>query len=58
MGTDRHCRIAPGLELGVVCGRDLMIHADAQRFIAKRAGARAIEEIDDSPLVAVSHPTI
>ena len=42
--------IAPGLELCVVSRRDLMIHADAQRFIAKRAGARAIEEIDVSPL--------
>jgi pimeloyl-ACP methyl ester carboxylesterase len=37
--------------------RDLMIHPDAQRFMAQRAGARAIEEIDASHSVAVSHPT-
>src|SRR5712691_952516 len=33
--------------------RDLMIHPDAQRFMA---GARTIEEIDASHSVAVSHP--
>jgi pimeloyl-ACP methyl ester carboxylesterase len=36
--------------------RDLMIHPDAQRFMAQRAGARTIEEIDASHSVAVSHP--
>ena len=33
-----------------------MIHPDAQRFMAQRAGARTIEEIDASHSVAVSHP--
>ena len=36
--------------------RDLMIHPDAQRFMAQRAGARTVEEIDASHSVAVSHP--
>ena len=38
--------------------RDLMIHPDAQRFMAQRAGARTIEEIDASHSVAVSHPAV
>jgi pimeloyl-ACP methyl ester carboxylesterase len=36
--------------------RDLMIHPEAQRFMAPRAGARTIEEIDASHWVAVSRP--
>ena len=38
--------------------RDLMIHPDAQRFMAQRAGALTIEEIDASHSVAVSHPAV
>ena len=40
----------------MVGARDLMIHPEAQRFMAQRAGARTIEEIDASHSVAVSHP--
>jgi pimeloyl-ACP methyl ester carboxylesterase len=36
--------------------RDLMIHPEAQRFMARRTGARTVEEIDASHSVAVSHP--
>ena len=36
--------------------RDLMIHPEAQRFMAQRAGARVIEEVDASHSVAVSRP--
>jgi hypothetical protein len=35
--------------------RDPMIHREAQRLRAQRAGARTIEEIDGSHSVAVSH---
>ena len=33
-----------------------MIHPDARRFMAERAGSRTLEEIDASHSVAVSHP--
>jgi pimeloyl-ACP methyl ester carboxylesterase len=40
----------------MVATSDLMIHPEAHRFMAERAGARTIEEIDASHSVAVSQP--
>lgn len=40
----------------MVATSDLMIHPDAQLFMARRSGARTIEEIVASHSVAVSQP--
>jgi pimeloyl-ACP methyl ester carboxylesterase len=40
----------------MIATSDRMIHPDAQRFMAKRTGARTITEIDASHSVAVSQP--
>lgn len=41
----------------VVARDDRMIHPDLQRFVATRAGARAIVEVDAPHLVMHTHPT-
>jgi pimeloyl-ACP methyl ester carboxylesterase len=40
----------------MVATSDLMIHPEAQRYMAERTGARTIQEIDASHSVAVSQP--